>query len=210
MGIEGTGQGAGESGTGNQPAATAQPTTPPPSSGATPTTPPQAATATTPEIPEGNIDALPPWAKTLVQNLRQSERKLKQIEDRDKTEATKLQERVTELEGQLGQKDGTIRDFRVGGVFETEAAKAGAIDPKLLYQVAKDQINTDKDGNATNLAEVLKNLKASHPSQFRQVRQTPNVDAGAAGGNATQGGGGNATGVSVTDWMRNSVGRHGG
>jgi hypothetical protein len=210
METEGTGQGAGESGTGNQPAATAQPTTPPPSSAATATTPQQAATATPAEIPEGQIDALPPWAKTLVQNLRQSERKLKQFEDRDKTELTKAQERIAELEGTLGQKDGTIRDFRVGGVFEAEAAKAGAIDPKLLYQVAKESIQVDRDGNATNLADVLKNLKASHPSQFRQMRQTPNIDGGAAGGNATQGGGQAGTGVNVTDFMRHSIGRHGG
>lgn len=208
METEGQGTGAGTTGTGNQPGVT-PPAQPPASSGVTPPqTPPPATGNQSHEIPEGDVNALPAWAKTLVQNLRQSERKLRQFEERDKTELQKAQDEAARLQGELDKAQGTIRDHRLSSVFADAATKAGAIDSTLLYSVAKDQIKTGSDGQPTNLDEVVKNLKAAHPTQFRAVRQVPGVDAGAGTGNANAGGTGgtgSGTGVSVTGWMRDQV-----
>lgn len=126
-------------------------------------------------------------AMDTIRNLRGVERdlrksnkemsdRLKTIEDASKTEL----QRVTEERDSLKQENETLRQAEVRRTteraFTAEAEKAGATKPNGLLRLAMPDLTIDENGNPTNTATVIKNLKTEYPELFTG---TGNVDAGA-------------------------------
>lgn len=91
------------------------------------------------------------------------------------------------------------RDLRVGGDARRAAADAQAFNPEMVYSHIKDRIELDSSGKATNIADLIKDLRKSDPYLFRRVE----ADAGAGRGQ----GQGNRPGRSMNDLIRSQAGR---
>lgn len=104
--------------------------------------------------------------------------------DRYKTEA----ERLTE----------ELRNTRSESAFLEAARDAGARAPKTLFRAIRDQLDFDKAGNPTNIAEVIAAAKDDEPDLFKPA--SGSSDAGRRG----DGAGGNLT---INDVFRELAGQ---
>lgn len=97
---------------------------------------------------------------------REAERKLKEIEDRDKSELQKLQDAVKERDGQLAQLPAQVRKQAIR--FASQATQAGFLDPEDAL------LNIDVDlGDDAAVKAALEELAQRKPHLVR--RDTPKV-----------------------------------
>lgn len=91
-------------------------------------------------------------------------------------------------------KERDLKDDFVNGL-KIDAGKAGR-----LFKMYRDEINTDDNGKATNMADVVKSVKVEFPEYFKPQRGK---------GDGAEGGGdkGKTAGGDMNDFIRRATGR---
>lgn len=117
--------------------------------------------------------------------LRDAEGKVAEFERARMTDQEKL---AADLAAAQQERDAALALVRSRDLAEEvqQAAKgADAISPQAVWRQIKDDIVVDGKGKPTNLAALIKDLKAAEPYMFRRT------DADAGAGNRKPAGGGN-------------------
>lgn len=97
--------------------------------------------------------------------------KLKEFEDRDKSDGEKTAERLAELERTISSKDERIQQLTLQGAFSKVGREAGALYPEdLLKLVDLSKVEFDEAGNPKNLTELVEALKVDRPVLFGQSK----------------------------------------
>lgn len=117
-------------------------------------------------------------AMATIQTLRQKERegkdvkrqldaaleKLQAYEDKDKTDAERLEGRATEAESKLTAAQAALTEERLGRAVERAASKLGFHDPDdALALLNRKAVEFDEDGKPKNVEALLKTLAESKP-----------------------------------------------
>lgn len=138
-------------------------------------------------------------AKAAQTELDRLRAELKKREDADLSETEKLRKQLAESEA---ANQTIIRDRqaeRTRFAIEREAARLRFADPADAWSlIDQASIDFDSNGNPTNLGALLEGLAKAKP----YLTARPGTGAGEGGAR-----GGNATGVSMDDWLRRAAGR---
>ena len=112
--------------------------------------------------------------------------RLKEIEDAQKSELEKLQERLTQFEDQAKQMAAENKRLKLDAKIASIAGTLGAVDPRdPNFVMATQAIDPDGAGADDEIKKAIEALKAQRPYLFGQV-QSPAV----AGFNPADGAGG--------------------
>jgi len=153
----------------------------------------------------------PEKAWELIQNQRRAERtlkkerddatgKVKEYEDKDKTELEKIQTKNKELEEQVKTLLAEQTRRNVASVIETAAQAAGALYPADVFKlIDQSELEMSDDGKVKNAEKVIQNLKQARPALFGRA---PSADGGAG----RQGSSPEGAGV-MNDLIRRAAGR---
>lgn len=139
--------------------------------------------APTPETPA--TDRLPddhPVARALAKANKEAEtarQKLKEIEDRDKSELTRAQEALAEKDQALAALPKQVRQQVLG--FASAASQKGFLDPEDALAFMPDSIDM-ADKTAVN--EALDDLAQRKPHLVRRQKSLPERPKAAKGANA--------------------------
>jgi hypothetical protein len=127
--------------------------------------------------------------------------KLKELEDRDKSEAERQADRVAELERKLADADTRMAGLVLERYVEEAAKAAGAHDASVVARLIDTaSVKYDKAGVPTNTEELIKGVQDKHPFLF-----TSNGGYGSGdGGNRGAEGGGSED---MTAKIRRAAGR---
>jgi hypothetical protein len=111
-----------------------------------------------------------------------AEEKVREFQDKDKTELQRVTDRVSELEESLGAKDELIKTLQLQNGF-LAANKYTWHDPELaLKQVDMDSVEFDADGKPSkeSLAKALKSVADKHPYLVKRTESdvTPSGEPG--------------------------------
>ena len=116
------------------------------------------------------VKDLPQWAQDEIRSARKEagefRTKLQKIEDRDKTDLQKAQDRATELERIHGETVTQLQHERAERLVMAAAGKANATRPDALYRLVKDSLEFD-DGKPTNIDAAIKAARTEYPEFFR-------------------------------------------
>jgi hypothetical protein len=131
-----------------------------------------AATATdTEELREAGKKALESERqarKEAESKLTGLEKRIKEFEDRDKSEGEKTQERLAELERERDDARRELEETKLSIEVQAEAAKAGAKYPDAIVRfVNPADVDRDKDGKAKNLEALIGSVRERYPDLFR-------------------------------------------
>jgi hypothetical protein len=140
-----------------------------------------------PEAIRGYIGALRQEAAAHRTKAQEAQQQVQQFQRQNETEqervAREQQEAQQEREALQAERDSLaqqVRDMRVGGTVRQAATTAQAFDPDLVWTLVQGEVQTDADGNPTNVDDLLNTLREGKPYLFRR---TPNgADGGAGGG----------------------------
>ena len=122
------------------------------------------------------------------------EARLKEVEDRTKTEEEKRAEKLAEYERTEAARQMELQDMRLRLAVHEKAASLGVADAELAYAALnRSEIEYDQDGDPTNIEDILKATLERHPA----LRAT-GVPAPRAGGTDGGGGGHKGAGPSLT------------
>lgn len=132
--------------------------------------------------------------KTAERELAATRDRLKEFEDRDKTELQKANERAEAAEKAAAETQTRYKAMVTRSAIEQAAQQAGAIDPEAVYLIAQSQgINYDDDGQPVGVADTIKALTTQRPHLFR----TPAGMRDAAATGAVS-----STGKTMDDYIR--------
>lgn len=112
-------------------------------------------------------------ARDLQTKVDEHERSKMTEVEKAKADAQAAQDRAAALEKALAERN-------VGDEVEKAALAADALNPRAVLAMIKEKVQVGKDGKPTNLAELIKDLKASDPYMFKRTT----ADAGAGSGQA--------------------------
>ncbi|HVL24740.1 MAG TPA: hypothetical protein VM450_11695, partial [Thermomicrobiales bacterium] len=107
----------------------------------------------------------------------------KTLRDANRTERERLDAELTTHKTEAETLRQQLRDAVASNVVRDSAAKAGAISPSIVYRAIKDDLQFDKNGNPTNVDEVLASLKADEPQLFRAAQGSGDGGKGGASPN---------------------------
>lgn len=106
--------------------------------------------------------------KTAERELAAMRSRLKEFEDRDKTELQKANERAEAAEKAAAETQTRYQAMVTRSAIEQAAQQAGAIDPEAVYLIAQSQgINYDDDGQPVGIDDTIKALTTQRPHLFR-------------------------------------------
>lgn len=130
------------------------------------------------------------------EKLTAAETRLREIEDREKPEITRLSEENARLKAETDRLAAQSRDATTRQAFVEAAINAGAKRPEALFKLAEG-LQVDDTGQPKNAVSVLKEMRTAFPEFF------------GPGGSADGGAGRGASGVSATmdDVIRRAAGR---
>jgi hypothetical protein len=130
--------------------------------------------------------------------------KLKEIEDRDKSESERLAERVRELEESNGKLESELSTVRLGRHLERAADKAGARYADAVTKlIDAADVKLDRHGEPTNLEELMSDVRDRYPELFRSRSGRGDANAGGRGEAA----GGSDDDGSMSARIRQAAGR---
>lgn len=136
-----------------------------------------------------------------LDNAKTALAKVKELEDAQKSELEKLQEKIVSLEKASGQHATQTKALVTEYEVKLEAGKLGIVDPEAAFKLLDlNGLKFDKDGRPKNTEDLLKALLEERPylaGKSRQVR-------GNAGSGTDQTPAGN---VSMNDLIRQKAGR---
>jgi len=143
----------------------------------------------------------PDKAWSLIQNQRRNERqlttakeaaeaKVAEFENASKTELEKATAKIAELEAKVAEANSREAMRAISGEVADTAKRMGAVYPDDVYALVSGKLEI-KDGKATNIEDVVKELATSRPMLFqasnidqRKTNQTQQTGEGNAGMNA--------------------------
>ena len=105
--------------------------------------------------------------------------KFTELEDATKTESERLTGERDRFKSEVDQLRDELRNLRSESAFLEAAREARARAPKTLYRAFRDQLEYDKQGNPTNIADVIAAAKDDEPDLFHAATGTS--DAGRKG-----------------------------
>lgn len=107
--------------------------------------------------------------------LKKAADRLKEIEDAQKTELEKLQERLTQFEQQATQTTQENKRLKLSAKIASIAGSLGAVDPHdANFQMATQAIDPDGDGADDKIKDSIEALKAQRPYLFGKAQ--PHVE----------------------------------
>lgn len=95
----------------------------------------------------------------------EAQKRLKELEDRDKSEVERLTAERNELLEKVNQHEKAAKDRVTREAFQSEAQRAGALKPDALFRLAEG-LEIDDDGQPTNTKTVIKSLRDAYPELF--------------------------------------------
>jgi hypothetical protein len=102
-------------------------------------------------------------------DLQDKAAKLQEIEDANKSELEKMQERLRELETTAKQAAAENQRLKLQAHVATIAGELGAVDPHdANFMIATQAIDPDGDGVEKDIRKTLESLKAAKPYLFGQ------------------------------------------
>lgn len=113
--------------------------------------------------------------RTAKNGLNTAEKRLKEIDDADKSELTKAQERLAEMEKTLEGYAKKEREATQRVTVAEAARKHGAVNADDIYALVASQLEVDSDGKVTNAEKVVADFKKSRPAYFAVVKQGVNA-----------------------------------
>lgn len=103
--------------------------------------------------------------------LKQAADRLKEIEDAQKSELEKLQERVTQFEQKVEQTAQENKRLKREAKIAVIAGQLGAVDPyDANFQMATQAIDPDGDGADDKIKESIEALKTQRPYLFGKAQ----------------------------------------
>ncbi len=121
--------------------------------------------------------------KALEKQHADAAKRLKEIEDKDKSETEKLTARVAELEKELGEANGKVESVTIGTAITEAAQAAGAIRPDVVAKlIDRSEVKRDDDGKPTNLKDLLAAATKSYPELFQAHGGRGSANGGNTGG----------------------------
>lgn len=147
-----------------------------------------------PERAKNTIQSLRQAERQLKREKAEAERKLKALEDREKTELEKLREENERLASERSEWERERRETRARATFMTAAQRANVSRPDALFRLGASALEYDDEGNPKNVEDVIKDLRKEYPEFFT----TGSADA-------ATGRGGSSDGSTMTDRIRQAV-----
>ena len=117
-------------------------------------------------------------AKSATRELTKLQERLAEIENKDKSDAERLQAERDRLAQQLQERETRLREVTARGVVTEAAGKLNGRAPGLIFKAIKDDLEYDDDGNPTNVDTLLAQLKKDEPELFPAVRGKADGGAG--------------------------------
>lgn len=136
------------------------------------------------------LDAFKSRARNAERENTALQARLKELEDKDKSELERAQSRVAELEKTTAGHDDVVRDLRVQVAVLREAAKVGIGDPDAatkLLDLSKLEID-DKTGEPVNVDRLLVQLLEDKPYLKSTAGKPQGTANGGEGDSASEGG----------------------
>jgi hypothetical protein len=127
-----------------------------------------------------------------------AEKRLKEIEDRDKSELQKAQERAEAAEKAVADSTARMRELAAKDVIRDAALEAGGKRPAVIFELVKSKVAYGEDGSITNVKDVIAQAKKDAPELFG-ISSNGNPGAGA--------GGGESAGTDMNAAIRQAAGR---
>jgi myosin heavy subunit len=113
--------------------------------------------------------------------LKEAASKWQELEDKNKSEMEKLQEKLGKLESERDQALQRAQETMIRSAFDREATKLGFAHPEDVYALAdKSQVEISDEGQVKGVEKAVKALEGRLPMSKPKA---PSVDGG-AGGNA--------------------------
>jgi len=131
----------------------------------------------------GGLDALPDWARTEIRSLRaesagrrkkleELEGRVKSFEERDQTEAEKLQKAAAEAQQKAEAAEARARGIALRAAIEREARKLNVVDEDAAARLLDlDAVEYDGD-SPRNIPALLQDLVKARPYLVAQAAAT--------------------------------------
>lgn len=103
---------------------------------------------------------------------------VQEFQRQNETDEQRIERERAERDQEMERLRQENRELRVNTRAETAAKDAKAHNPARVAALIASNVELDKDGNPTNLADLIQALKQSDPYLFKRT----DVDAGAGGG----------------------------
>lgn len=120
-------------------------------------------------------------AREVAAAKRRVAQEAEEARERQEAEAKGEYQRLLEqAERERDEARSSVRRIEAERLVERTAKKANAEHPDIIYRLIKDEIKYDDDGNATNVDDLIVDLKKDYPRYF-----VGGVAAGADAGKAS-------------------------
>ncbi len=123
-------------------------------------------------------------AEVAERKLKDANKRLQDIDDRDKTELQKANERAEKAEKDLADVSAQIRNLAAKEAIQSAATEAGGKRPAAIFELVKGKIEFNDKGEITNAKDVIAQAKKDVPELFG-VSNNGNPGAGAGGSEKT-------------------------
>jgi len=131
-------------------------------------------------------------------------KRIKDYEDRDKSESERTQEKLAELERERDDARKELEVTRLSIEVQAEAAKAGAKYPDAIVRLVNPaDVDRDKDGKARNLDKLVASVRESYPDLFKGRAGRGDANGGTQNPDA----GGSDAGSDMSSRIRRASGR---
>jgi flagellar motility protein MotE (MotC chaperone) len=105
--------------------------------------------------------------KTADKELKTLQKRLADLEDRDKSELEKVSGERDRLIKDLEAREARLRILTASEKVHSAATKANAIEPAAVFKLVRDDLTFDDDGAPTNVSEVVAEAKKQYPAMFQ-------------------------------------------
>jgi hypothetical protein len=111
-------------------------------------------------------DAAAKALKAERKRAEDAEKRLKAIEDRDKSELQKATERAEKAERDAAEASARARDLTAKDLVQAAATEAGGKRPGAIYELVKGKLDFNDKGEITNVKDVIAQAKKDVPELF--------------------------------------------
>lgn len=122
---------------------------------------------------------------------------VQQFQQQNETDQERANREAQETQQRLEKLAQENRDLKVGAAVRQAADKAKAFNPTTVYGLIGSKVETDDQGNPTNVDELLKDLRQSDPYLFKRATADAGQGAGEQG----------APALNMNDAIRAAAGR---
>jgi hypothetical protein len=150
----------------------------------------------------GKDDAAAKALRAERRRAEAAEKRLKEIEDRDKSELEKAKERAEAAEKLANETTVRIRELTAKDVIRDAAIEAGGKRPAAIFELVKSKLAYADDGSISNVKDVIAQAKKDVPELFGV-----SANGNAGQGNAGQGAAGGAPANDMNALIRRAAGQ---